>query len=828
MDIFPTFMLLMENQQPKTIFKTINKLTEMRKRLLLIAAAGIFLASSCMEDRIGMTGDETTGMHTVSQGQLRLKVTEELAAALEANADENGTVTFIGVRSSDDKLSGLGFKSMTRTFPYAGKFEARTREEGLHLWYDVELDGNTPLTRAQDGLSQIEGVDMVEYIPALVRPEYKIVDIEALPRTKADGLVFDDPRLSNQWHYYNDGSYKGTAGCDINVMPVWANGIVGSDDVIVCVVDGGVDVDHEDLAPNIWVNEAELNGEPGVDDDGNGYIDDINGFDFVTRKEIVADEHGTHVAGTIAAVNNNGIGVCGVAGGDAKNGIKGARIMSSQIFIGKRSGNSANAIKYGADNGAVISQNSWGYSGGSMIPSSDKAAIDYFIKYAGVDENGNQTGPMKGGVVFFAAGNDELPYGSPAQYESAVAVSAIAADFEAAYYTNYGEWCDICAPGGDAYKGQYVLSTTKGNKYVGMQGTSMACPHVSGVAALIVSWYGGPGFTNEDLKKKLSETVNDIIYNGHNSQFQGKLGAGLLDASAALKGSSTVAPDKVADLTAEPSVTEVTLRWTVPSDQDDTKPAGFTVYSSKTSFDPASVKYDKLPEGVSKFIVRNSGEAGSKVEYIVTGLEDNCEYFFAVDAYDLSANHSAVSAIASTKTLENFAPEVTATIPDQKIAGAGFIVSLDLSKYITDKNNEKLAFTCTTLPEGIVETGIKGDTLTIKGLKAGTSIAYVEAADNTGMSVKTSFKLSVLKDIEYLCYPNPVRDILNVSNASETPVKTRIAVTSGKGSRVYDAEHEISAAAPARIDMSGMSSGNYTVEIRKADGTTTSQNIIKI
>lgn len=801
----------------------------MRKRLLFIAAAGVLLlASSCKEDNLGIPGGDPSGMHTVSRGQLRLKVTEGLAARLEANADETGSVTFIGVRSSDETLSGLGFKSMRRTFPYAGKFEARTRAEGLHLWYDVELDGDTPLTRAQDGLSGIEGVDMVEYIPELVRPEYTVVDIEALPRTKADGLVFDDPRLSNQWHYYNDGSYKGKAGCDINVMPVWENGIVGSDNVIVCVVDGGVDASHEDLAPNMWVNEAELYGEPGVDDDGNGYIDDIHGFDFVTRNEIVADEHGTHVAGTISAVNNNGIGVCGIAGGDAKNGIRGALIMNSQIFIGNRSGNSASAIKYGADNGAVISQNSWGYSGVSTIPSSDKAAIDYFIKYAGVDENGNQTGPMKGGVVFFAAGNDDVPYGSPAQYEAAVAVSAIAADFQRAYYSNYGEWCDIAAPGGDAYKGQLVLSTTKGNKYVGMQGTSMACPHVSGVAALIISWYGGPGFTNEDLKKRLSETVNGIIYNGYNSQYKGKLGAGLLDASAALRGNSKIAPERVTDLTAEASVTQATLRWTVPADQDDTKPAGFTVYCSKSSFDPASISFDNLPEGITKMQVRNTDEAGTVIEYVYKGLEDNSEYYFAVDAYDLSANRSAISAVAAVKTQENHAPELSAAIPDQKIAGAGFVVSLDLSAYITDKNKEDLEFKCTTLPEGVVETRIHGNLLSLKGLKAGTSIAYIEASDQTGLTVKTSFKVSVLKNIEYLCYPNPVRDVLNISNSRETAVRTRVAITSGKGSRVYDAEHDISATSPARIDMSGMSSGSYIVEIRNSDGTTTSQNIIKI
>jgi hypothetical protein len=119
----------------------------------------------------------------------------------------------------------------------------------------------------------------------------------------------------------------------------------------------------------------------------------------------------------------------------------------------------------------------------NKTPESDKAAIDYFVKYAGFDENGNQTGPMAGGLVVFAAGNDAVNVGYPSDYENCMAVSAIAGDYTEAYYTNYGDWVDIAAPGGDEFKNHLVISTVPDNKYAGFQGTSMACPHVSGVAA---------------------------------------------------------------------------------------------------------------------------------------------------------------------------------------------------------------------------------------------------------------------------------------------------------------------------------------------------------
>lgn len=298
--------------------------------------------------------------------------------------------------------------------------------------------------------------------------------------------------------------------------------------------------------------------------------------------------HGTHVAGTIAAVSNNGIGISGIAGGTG--GGNGAKIMSCEIFHptdGRYDANSnatADAIKYAADNGAVICQNSWGYEAGTMSLNqwinqdlAVKEAIDYFIRYAGMSPDGEtQTGPMAGGIVLFAAGNEYSRLASyPAAYEPCISVAAISCAYEAAWYTNYGSTIDICAPGGGeaanfvnniGYDEGYNLSTLPtnlkngdrftytdyfGNKktttidyvsttvgYGYMHGTSMACPHVSGVAALIVSQFGAPGFTNEQLKEKLFSTARDIdsyqsqVYDGSGT-YAGKIGK-LVDAGAAL------------------------------------------------------------------------------------------------------------------------------------------------------------------------------------------------------------------------------------------------------------------------------------------------------
>ena len=272
--------------------------------------------------------------------------------------------------------------------------------------------------------------------------------------------------------------------------------------------------------------------------------------------------HGTHVAGTIAAVNNNGVGVCGIAGGSGRG--DGVKIMSCEILGKSESGSSGaglagqiRAIKYAADNGAVICQNSWGYTAGTISVtdwtrgsySALSRAMEYFNKYAGLDENGNQTGPMAGGIVLFAAGNDassEVCY--PAADANAISVGATAFTGAPAYYTNYGTWVRISAPGGDqmlsnAYGGVYSTSVAADGSsgYEGSQGTSMACPHVSGACALAVSYYYGAekrkGLTGEMLRQALLSSTQSVdrYCTGKYQQYLGNMGIGSLDTYKLLR-----------------------------------------------------------------------------------------------------------------------------------------------------------------------------------------------------------------------------------------------------------------------------------------------------
>ena len=510
------------------------------------------------------------------EGMIRMKLDRETAEALNVTRTRSGRV-LTGNISFDELCERYDVTGMERLFADNGCAE-RTRKAGLDLWYIIRFEGSAE--KVAEDFGEIAGVNHVEIPRRITKvggmsrksgtPWRKLM---ALPKAAPSNYPFNDPLFGGQWPLYNDGTINANAqaGADINVLPAWEK-TAGRSDVIVAVVDEGVEYTHPDLAGNMW---------SGI---GKNFCDRDN--DDITWGE----GHGTHVAGTIAAVSNNGIGISGIAGGTG--GGNGAKIMSCEIFhptdghYDANSNATADAIKYAADNGAVICQNSWGYAAGALSydqwSSADRAtkeAIDYFIRYAGMSPDGEtQTGPMAGGVVIFAAGNEYSRLASyPAAYDACISVASISCTYEAAWYTNYGSTVDICAPGGGdeanfvnliSYDEGYNLSTiptnlqngdsfvytyangeteTKTIDYVSstvgygyMMGTSMACPHVSGVAALIVSQFGAPGFTNEQLKEKLFSTARDIdsyqgtIYNSWDrGTYAGKIGK-LVDAGAVL------------------------------------------------------------------------------------------------------------------------------------------------------------------------------------------------------------------------------------------------------------------------------------------------------
>lgn len=738
----------------------------------------LLLMSSCYRDDNpalpGKTDPVLPGSGAYEQGALRIKVSDELAAALESKSDTRGVVTSPETVVSDKLFSELGVTHMERTFPHAGQFEDRTRAEGLHLWYDVTFNPEIALTRAGSDIGRVERILKVEYLPQ-VRP-FRDTFEAVQPSSSAVGAsapTFNDPLLGEQWHYYNDGSLpKSLAGSDINVAPVWKEITTGNPDVIVAVVDGGIETNHEDLRNNMWINRAEQVGERGVDDDHNGYIDDIYGYNFVNRTgSIIAHDHGTHVAGTIAAENNNGIGVAGVAGGDTKKGKKGVRLMSCQIVSGN-SGNAnlAAAIKYGADNGAVISQNSWAYDDNIKdMLESEKAAIDYFIKYAGMDKNGNQTGPMKGGLVIFAAGNENSPLSYPGAYSRVLSVSAIAGDYVKASYSNYGAWVDLAAPGGDTGKQHQIMSTltNKSGKYGKKMGSSMACPHVTGVAALLISEFGKKEFTPYMLKSMLLSSSKNI--DSYNPAHLGKLGR-LVDAYNAFTRTSDVAPDRIADLSLTVNSNNVILRWTVPHDADDGKPLGFDIYYSDRTFDTGSAA--NIPSHVRKITLgTEDAAAGESFEAVIDDLEFNKKYYLSVDAYDLSGNRSAMSQLKETTTGSNSKPIVTPGEEIVVVLKSHETYKKDLRFSDPDLHSltygitpEAAAIGMLEITEGLVELSI--DALKTApgsyqtkffardkyGLEAGVNIRYTVGENHTPVASGQFKNVSMRKNSEKLRY----------------------------------------------------------------------------
>lgn len=683
----------------------------MTRRLLLLVCAVLCLGSNVRISAQSTSSTTQSAESNFVEGVVRVKLQREIADRMIAAKlplsvkGTNKKYVQTGVTPLDRVNQKVKAVSMTRVFPYAGKNEAKHKAFGLDLWYDVHYEASgMKLAQARNLFRSAEGVSYAQRIP-LYKPigGERFLEISPAAVAKAakaaSTMPFNDPLLNDQWHYNNDGHIAGTkVGADANVFKAWETGVTGSKDVVVAIIDGGFQVDHPDLKDNVWINTAELNGEPGVDDDKDGFVDDIYGYNFVINSsDINAHSHGTHVAGTVGATNNNGIGVCGVAGGsDGKGGVK---MMVCQVFDSRASSSAVAdfgaALVYAADRGASIAQCSWGASVAGDEDKSVTEAVDYFTKNGGGDK-------MNGGLCIFAAGNngEEGDY-YPGCLDKVVAVGSMAPDGSVAYYSNRGKWVDVTAPGGLEDNGQQygVLSTLPNSTYGYNEGTSMACPHVSGIAALILSKYGNKQFSNETLRTLLTTSVNDLYT--QNPEYEGLMGSGYIDAYKALQGKEGSVPEAVADFTVTASHDNALIEWVIPETEEKSIDHHVIYYSTE-----AFSATDDLNKLSSATVDTKFKYSGDKMSYEVEGLKASTKYYFAIVAYNRWGKASAVSPIKEATT--NAGPKVQV---DQK--------NLSMTVDATKASTAEASFNVKNAGEGVLKyqltTATKSATMSTSG-----------------------------------------------------------------------------------------------------------------
>jgi len=458
--------------------------------LWLIGLILIFFIIGCVcaEEQSGNSTD-TAIQGAYVPGEVIVKYNDGTIAALASEGTGPVALNSVGAEIADDFSS-----------------------EDLGGMQALELTGQTSVKEAINELEQSPYVAYAEpnYIISLSLPETEPAGPDNISALSALSYP-NDPKYSDQWALHNSGQTGGISDADIKAPGGW-DITTGSQNVVVAVIDTGVDYNHPDLAANIWTNPGEIPGN-GIDDDNNGYVDDVHGYDFINNDNDPMDDngHGTHCAGVIGAIGNNGVGIAGVAWN--------VKIMPLKFLRSDGNGDTAaslNAIAYAKKMGADIISCSWGGTSKSQALSDAIDSTDALFACAAGNEGANND----------ITGHYPSGFDSP----QIISVAASNANDQMPSFSNYGATkVDVAAPG-DAILSTYTSSS--GNQYVKMKGTSMATPHVAGLAALLLSQ--DSTLSPYQLKTKIMDNVDKL------SAFSGKtVSGGRIDIQKTLGGGSS-------------------------------------------------------------------------------------------------------------------------------------------------------------------------------------------------------------------------------------------------------------------------------------------------